>query len=492
MSDLEYACVFTRPPRARLVAAERLVHALPSYLPGVEGECDLFHQASPACLAAVLRAPAEAFTAGILARLGFWTARTGGRGVVVGALPAAEAERLRRELGLCHRVVRGTPIARLPGVAADFLAGVEGLPPGPREVAAPVLGIDLLGGGTAGLHYRPERRALFVPAGLAPPRGDQLTVVVRAGTVSVPAEGWATVVEVRTREEARPGEPAGFTLRIEGPTALHDLLARRVPAPSADEVRGAPRYPVAAPVTLTPLPHGAGGALPALDRPSPPRARLEYATDQELAADWIENLSQGGAFVRTPAPLPRGTELLLDLALPDGTRLEARAVVVFVNERGMGTEFALSPEADELLAATITRITARPRRALVVDDDALVRAMISDALSARGFEVMTADCGESGLRTLAEELLGLDLLVTDVCMPGMDGEEFVRTIRGVGGEADLAIVVASGRLGPGTEERLEAAGADAVLDKALGPELVAQAADAALERKRLVGRADAA
>jgi CheY-like chemotaxis protein len=74
----------------------------------------------------------------------------------------------------------------------------------------------------------------------------------------------------------------------------------------------------------------------------------------------------------------------------------------------------------------------------------------------------------------------------------MDGEAFVRTIRGVGGEADLAIVVASGRLEPGTEERLEAAGVDAVLDKALGPELVAQAADAALERKRLVGCADAA
>jgi CheY-like chemotaxis protein len=256
-------------------------------------------------------------------------------------------------------------------------------------------------------------------------------------------------------------------------------------------VRAAPRHRVAAPATVTPLPHGEG-ALPAIVPPRPPRARLEYATDQELAADWIENLSQGGAFVRTPTPLLRGTELLLEIALPDGARLEAHALVVFVNDRGMGTRFVLSPEADELLAATITRISARPRRALVVDDDALVRAMLSDALSARGFEVMTATCGEAGLRTLAEELLALDLLVTDVCMPGMDGEEFVRKIRGAGGEVDLAIVVASGRLGPGVEERLEAAGADAVLDKALGPELVAQAADAALERKRLVLRADAA
>jgi CheY-like chemotaxis protein len=99
--------------------------------------------------------------------------------------------------------------------------------------------------------------------------------------------------------------------------------------------------------------------------------------------------------------------------------------------------------------------------------------------------VLTAADGAAGLQTLSEELLALDLLVTDVRMPGMDGESFVRTIRRAGGEAELAIVVVSGRLEEGLEERLAAAGADAVLDKALGPELIAQAADAALERKRV-------
>ena len=70
-------------------------------------------------------------------------------------------------------------------------------------------------------------------------------------------------------------------------------------------------------------------------------------------------------------------------------------------------------------------------------------------------------------------------------MPGMDGEQFVKMIRRAGGEADLAIVVVTGKMEAGLEPRLEVAGADAVLDKALGPELVAQAADAVLERKRL-------
>jgi CheY-like chemotaxis protein len=69
-------------------------------------------------------------------------------------------------------------------------------------------------------------------------------------------------------------------------------------------------------------------------------------------------------------------------------------------------------------------------------------------------------------------------------MPGMDGAELVRRIRTVGGEADLAIVAVTGRLEEGLEPGLAAAGADAVLDKALGVERIAQVADAVVERRR--------
>jgi hypothetical protein len=59
-------------------------------------------------------------------------------------------------------------------------------------------------------------------------------------------------------------------------------------------------------------------------------------------------------------------------------------------------------------------------------------------------------------------------------------------VRGPGGERDLAVVVVAGTLDPFVEARLHEAGADAVLDKALGPTLIAEASDAVLERKRLV------
>jgi uncharacterized protein (TIGR02266 family) len=255
---------------------------------------------------------------------------------------------------------------------------------------------------------------------------------------------------------------------------------------------------VKAPVLVTPYvppPPGEGaeeepvdvsleGEPPSFAAPFP-TARIEYATEQELAADYVANLSQGGAFVRTSRPSPLGTRLALSMRLPGGDELAAPAVVAMVNDKGMGVKFELDESGQRRLAAAIARISARPRRALVVDDDALARRMLQDALEQRGFEVLTADDGATGLSVLADELLALDLLVTDVVMPNMDGESLIRTIRNAGGESDLAIVAVTGERDGGAEMRLERDGADAVLDKALGAELIAQAADAVLERKRM-------
>lgn len=495
MPIAEYACVFVRPPTERLGAAVHLVGAIPGFMAGAEGELDLHHCAATGYLAAVVRAVPEAFTAAAVARLAFWAARAGARSFPVQALPEPDRERFRAELRLCEQNVTGTTLGQVPDVARRLFRSLGVASPAPAAVARPVLAVDLDGPGAQGIGYRPESHALFVAGTLAPPVGDQLVLSLREQGASAPVGGWATVVEVRRREDAAPGRPAGFTLRIEGPAALHELLARRTRSRPEREVRAAPRYPVKAPVRVTATAVlGRVASPPPASRAPAPRARVEYASDQELAADWIENLSHGGAFVRTPSPLAVGAEVALELVLPEGVRLEAKAVVVFADNKGMGVRFVLSEAQDRTLSAVIARISARPRRALIVDDDVFARRVLGDALTSRGFEVLTAADGESALRTLMDELLTLDLFVTDLAMPGLSGEALIRTIRKAGGESELTIVAVSARLGPEAERVLEAAGADAVLDKALGPELVAQASDAALERKRLVERerADAA
>jgi uncharacterized protein (TIGR02266 family) len=540
MPTTAYAFVFAKPSRERLPAAAQLVARLPAFAGEAQGELDLHHHAKTGYTAAVVRAAPEAFTPDVLARMGFWSARAGARGFLVDALPQQDRVWFDAELARCDRSLTRTALARAQETAAAFF-GAVGVTEPLASGARPVLAVDLDGPGAEGMTYRPEERSLFIPGVLAPPCGDPVALSVRDRSAPAPVDGWATVVEVRARRDAAPGHPAGFTLRVEGPGALHELLARHAPAQPRRDVRAAPRYPVKAPVKLTPaapvsppsvaqvpqpVPLAAGAEPPAPAAACPqsppplpaaavsppplpaapaggagvspsassaaPRARLEYASDEELAADWIDNLSHGGAFVRTASPHPEGTELAFELALPDGARLDARAVVAFVNAKGMGLRFVLSPEQDQVLSMAIARLSARPRRALVVDDDALARTTIADALAARGFEVLTAVDGAAGLRKLTEELLALDLFVTDIVMPGLGGESLIHTIRKVGGEAELAIVAMSSYLDPGLERTLERAGADAVLDKSLGAELLAQAADAVLERKRLVQQADAA
>ena len=63
---------------------------------------------------------------------------------------------------------------------------------------------------------------------------------------------------------------------------------------------------------------------------------------------------------------------------------------------------------------------------LLVEDEAPVRAFASRALRLRGYTVLEADCAESALSMLSDPELNVDVFVTDVIMPGMDGLTRVR------------------------------------------------------------------
>ena len=63
---------------------------------------------------------------------------------------------------------------------------------------------------------------------------------------------------------------------------------------------------------------------------------------------------------------------------------------------------------------------------LLVEDEAPVRAFASRALRLRGYTVLEADSAEPALKTLEDQDLSVDVFVTDVVMPGMDGPSWVR------------------------------------------------------------------
>lgn len=80
------------------------------------------------------------------------------------------------------------------------------------------------------------------------------------------------------------------------------------------------------------------------------------------AAGWVEDLSLGGAFVRTGAPLDAETRIEIELLLPTGRQVTTSAVVLFTEMRGMAVRFGLDPE---VIAALHEALTKPPRRGLV-------------------------------------------------------------------------------------------------------------------------------
>lgn len=66
---------------------------------------------------------------------------------------------------------------------------------------------------------------------------------------------------------------------------------------------------------------------------------------------------------------------------------------------------------------------------LVVEDDAIVRMLIVDVLEELEFKVLEADGSETAMQLLADTSCAIDLLMTDVGLPGMNGRELAEKAR---------------------------------------------------------------
>lgn len=66
---------------------------------------------------------------------------------------------------------------------------------------------------------------------------------------------------------------------------------------------------------------------------------------------------------------------------------------------------------------------------LLVEDEDAVRSFAARALQLRGYTVIEAASGEEALEILQDESLHVDVLLSDVIMPGLDGPAWVREAR---------------------------------------------------------------
>lgn len=87
-------------------------------------------------------------------------------------------------------------------------------------------------------------------------------------------------------------------------------------------------------------------------------------------------------------------------------------------------------------------MSATPSTILVVEDDNIVRMLIVDVLEELEFKVLEADGGEQALQVLQDANKHIDLMMTDVGLPGMDGRELATEARKL--RPALPILFASG------------------------------------------------
>jgi signal transduction histidine kinase len=134
-------------------------------------------------------------------------------------------------------------------------------------------------------------------------------------------------------------------------------------------------------------------------------------------------------------------------------------------------------------AAKLGQTGERTRRALAIDDDERARVLIKKALPAAGFECDTAASGPEALERFRSDPDGYEVVLLDLVMPGMDGLELARTIRGFGADPAIVVVSAVGDLDR-VREALRT-GADEYVVKPFSVQQLRLACEQAVERRGL-------
>jgi len=123
-----------------------------------------------------------------------------------------------------------------------------------------------------------------------------------------------------------------------------------------------------------------------------------------------------------------------------------------------------------------------PLRVLIVDDSPAMRAFIRRVVQLSGLEVAAyfqAGEGREALRLLAGEKV--DVILTDINMPGMDGGQFVAHLQADRRLQTIPVVVVSTDATAGRMQQMLALGASGYVTKPFSPEVLRQELDRVLE-----------
>ncbi len=103
------------------------------------------------------------------------------------------------------------------------------------------------------------------------------------------------------------------------------------------------------------------------------------------------------------------------------------------------------------------------KRILYVEDNFQNKRLVRKILKSRGFEILEAEDGLTGVEMATNE--NPDLILMDISLPGIDGVEATQRIKAHNGTAMIPIIALTANAMRGDRERFLAAGCDDYLPK---------------------------
>jgi two-component system cell cycle sensor histidine kinase/response regulator CckA len=176
----------------------------------------------------------------------------------------------------------------------------------------------------------------------------------------------------------------------------------------------------------------------------------------------------------------------LGLATVYGIVQQSGGLIEVESKVGEGTRFSLYFPAVDAFPAALpdNQISTAPRGSetvLVVEDELAVRQLFTTVLRRLGYRVFEAASGADALAVFNQHAAAIELVITDVVMPGMSGGELAQRIRGM--RSGVRILFVSGYTDDEVLHRGVLRGEEDFLQKPFTPMDLAQRVRAALDRR---------
>ena len=140
--------------------------------------------------------------------------------------------------------------------------------------------------------------------------------------------------------------------------------------------------------------------------------------------------------------------------------------------------------APRVATAPGSRRWAALSKILVVEDEKSMRDLLALMLRKEGYEVETAESGDSALELMGPAASRYDLVISDISMPGMSGLELLRQLRSLSGEIEVILMTAFGSKQTAIEALNE--GATYYVEKPFDLDEMKAVVRKTLEQKRLI------